>query len=57
MTSTDIDGSPILILSKREAEALCVYFAEENFFQDYHVLTGIWEKAERCLESVPSNSR
>jgi len=47
---TDIDGSPLLVLSKREAKALCEYFEDENFYRQFHTLAGIWDKAEVCAE-------
>lgn len=54
MTTTDIDGSPLLILSKREAKALCEYFQDENFFRNYAVLTGVWSKAEKVANDDSS---
>lgn len=44
--TTDVDGSPLLILSKREAKALCEYFDDENYYRNPETLSRIWDKAE-----------
>lgn len=50
MPSTDIDGSPLLILSRREAQALCDYFQDDNFYSHYHDLVSVWKKAEEVVK-------
>lgn len=55
--TTDIDGSPLLILSKREAQALCEYFRDENYNRQFYTLSSIWDKAEAVCNEVTCERR